>query len=142
MEVPSMEDVQRQQQQVRHRSAEATNLPCRSLFFLLCLQEAMMQERRAVILEQILEPAAKDRIQRLGLVKPDKAKRIEDSLISAATSGQLKTKVGPCLSQSLVFLSLSYLSIFPSLYLSNSATLSVSVSVCLSPNRRRCPRSS
>jgi programmed cell death protein 5 len=52
-----------------------------------------MQERRAVILEQILEPAAKDRIQRLGLVKPEKAKRIEDSLISAATSGQLKTKV-------------------------------------------------
>jgi hypothetical protein len=96
-----------------------------------------MQERRAVILEQILEPAAKDRIQRLGLVKPDKAKRIEDSLISAATSGQLKTKVGPCLSQSLVFLSLLFVyiplslsvSLFLSLYLSLSACLLIAVGV-------------
>jgi programmed cell death protein 5 len=52
-----------------------------------------MTEQRASILDQILEPAAKDRLQRLGLVKKEKARRIEDTLISAATSGQLKTRV-------------------------------------------------
>lgn len=52
-----------------------------------------MLQQRAMILEQILDPGAKDRIQRLALVKPEKAQRIEDTLISAATSGQLKMKV-------------------------------------------------
>ncbi len=55
--------------------------------------QAQMEEQRANILEQILEPAAKDRMNRLKLVKKDKARAVEDSLIKAATSGQLRNKV-------------------------------------------------
>jgi programmed cell death protein 5 len=53
----------------------------------------MISEQCASILDQILDPAAKDRLQRLGLLKKEKARRIKDTLISAATSGQLKTRV-------------------------------------------------
>jgi hypothetical protein len=52
-----------------------------------------MEEQRQSILSQILEPAAKDRLKRLSLVKPDKARSVEDVLVRAATSGQLKSKV-------------------------------------------------
>eukprot|EP01036_Dinobryon_divergens_P057136 gene57136-76298_t len=55
-------------------------------------QEMEMEERRKMILEQILEPAARDRLVRLALVKQEKCKRIEDSLIRMATGGQLKGK--------------------------------------------------
>ncbi len=55
--------------------------------------QAQMEEQRANILEQILEPAAKDRMNRLKLVKKDKARAVEDSLIKAATTGQLRNKV-------------------------------------------------
>lgn len=43
--------------------------------------------------DQILEPGAKDRISRLALVKKEKARSIEDSLINAARSGKLSGKV-------------------------------------------------
>lgn len=52
-----------------------------------------MEEQRRSILDQILEPAAKDRLIRLALVKPEKARVMEDHLIKAATSGQLRSKV-------------------------------------------------
>lgn len=55
--------------------------------------QRQMEEQRASILDQILEPAAKDRMNRLKLVKKEKARAVEDSLIKAATSGQLRTKV-------------------------------------------------
>ena len=56
-------------------------------------QAAQQEERRAMILDQILEPAAKSRMSRLALVKKEKARAVEDSLIHAATSGQLKSLV-------------------------------------------------
>ena len=71
--IPSMEEVQQQQQ-----------------------AKAMYEEQKASILDQILEPAAKERISRLSIVNPDKATRIQDSLIQAATSGQLRNKVNNC----------------------------------------------
>jgi programmed cell death protein 5 len=52
-----------------------------------------MEAQRASVLDQILETQAKDRIMRLALVKPEKARKIEDTLIAAATSGQLRSKV-------------------------------------------------
>lgn len=52
-----------------------------------------MEEQRRSILDQILEPAAKDRLTRLALVKKDKARTMEDHLIRAATTGQLRSKV-------------------------------------------------
>ena len=68
--VPSVEEAQMRQQQI----AEA-------------------EERRKMILEQILEPQAKDRLSRLALVKKEKARAVEDSLIRAAQSGSLKGRV-------------------------------------------------
>lgn len=52
-----------------------------------------MEEQRRSILDQILEPAAKDRLVRLALVKKEKARMMEDHLLKAATSGQLRSKV-------------------------------------------------
>jgi DNA-binding TFAR19-related protein (PDSD5 family) len=68
--MPSMEQMQQQQQ-----------------------AKAQYEEQKANILDQILEPGTKDRIQRLSIVNPDMATRIQDSLIQAATSGQLRNKV-------------------------------------------------
>ena len=46
-----------------------------------------------MILDQILEPAAKERISRMAIVRKDKARAVEDSLIRGATNGQIKTKI-------------------------------------------------
>ena len=63
-------------------------------------QAAQMQEKqqaqemqRQQILDQILLPEARDRLKRLGLVKEAKARGVEDMLIQAAKSGQLKNRV-------------------------------------------------
>jgi DNA-binding TFAR19-related protein (PDSD5 family) len=56
-------------------------------------QQKQMEEQRLSILDQILDTAAKDRLQRLNLVRKDKARQIEDSLIKAATTGQLRGKI-------------------------------------------------
>jgi programmed cell death protein 5 len=56
-------------------------------------QAAAAEERRLSILDQILEPAAKERLSRMAIVKKEKARSIEDSLIRGATNGQLKSKV-------------------------------------------------
>lgn len=64
--------------------------------------KAAYEEQKANILDQILEPGTKDRIKRLAIVNPDMATRIQDSLIQAATSGQLRNKVSVfCLFSSL-----------------------------------------
>ncbi len=47
-------------------------------------------EMRASILSQILQPAAKDRLSRLSLVRPDKVRSVEDSLLMAAKSGKVR----------------------------------------------------
>jgi len=57
-------------------------------------QQQQMEEMRASILDQVLEPAAKERMTRLNLVRKEKARQVEDHLIKLATSGQLRTKVG------------------------------------------------
>lgn len=69
-QVPSMEEMQLQQQ-----------------------QKVENEERRISILEQILEAPAKERLSRLAIVKKDKVRSVEDNLIKAATSGQLRNKV-------------------------------------------------
>lgn len=56
-------------------------------------QMAEAEERRLSILDQILETGAKDRLARLSLVKKEKARVVEDALISAATNGKLQGKV-------------------------------------------------
>jgi programmed cell death protein 5 len=69
-QIPSQQEVQQQQQ-----------------------QQAAQEENRLSILDQILEPAAKTRLSRLSLVKKEFARSVEDSVINAAKSGQLKARV-------------------------------------------------
>eukprot|EP01098_Paradermamoeba_levis_P011503 TRINITY_DN4936_c0_g3_i2.p1 TRINITY_DN4936_c0_g3~~TRINITY_DN4936_c0_g3_i2.p1 ORF type:complete len:146 (+),score=48.98 TRINITY_DN4936_c0_g3_i2:55-438(+) len=52
-----------------------------------------IEERRNYILQQILLPEAKDRLTRIAMVKPEKARQVEDVLINAAQTGQLSSKV-------------------------------------------------
>ncbi|KAL1586070.1 hypothetical protein WHR41_04841 [Cladosporium halotolerans] len=58
-------------------------------------QQAQKREAeiRASILQQILEPAAADRIGRIRLVKASRAEDVENRLIMLARSGQLRQKV-------------------------------------------------
>jgi len=50
-------------------------------------------EVRASLLQQILEPAAADRLGRIRLVKASRAEDVENRLIMLARSGQLRQKV-------------------------------------------------
>ncbi|BCS22914.1 DNA-binding protein [Aspergillus puulaauensis] len=50
-------------------------------------------ERRASILNQILEPEAADRLGRIRMVKESRAMDIENRLIMLAQTGQLRQKV-------------------------------------------------
>lgn len=50
-------------------------------------------DRRATILNQILDPAAADRLGRIRLVKESRAVDIENRLIMLAQTGQLRQKV-------------------------------------------------
>ncbi|XP_074269703.1 uncharacterized protein LOC141592780 [Silene latifolia] len=51
------------------------------------------EERRQVLLAQILSAAARERLSRIALVKPEKARGVEDVIIRAAQSGQIAEKV-------------------------------------------------
>lgn len=50
-------------------------------------------QARQSILDQILEPAAADRLGRIRLVKESRAVDVENRLITLARSGQLRAKV-------------------------------------------------
>ncbi|BDD63346.1 hypothetical protein MPDQ_002474 [Monascus purpureus] len=56
-------------------------------------QRKQLQERRIAILNQILEPAAADRLGRIRLVNESRAADIENRLIMLAQTGQLRQKV-------------------------------------------------
>ena len=52
-------------------------------------QQAAAEEQRAQILKAILSPQARERLGNIGMVKKDKARKIEDMLIMRAQRGQL-----------------------------------------------------
>lgn len=52
-----------------------------------------VEERRRAILASVLEPSARERLTRIALVRPEKARSVEDMIINAARRGQLKHKV-------------------------------------------------
>ncbi|EYE96199.1 DNA-binding protein [Aspergillus ruber CBS 135680] len=56
-------------------------------------KRAIEGERRSAILNQILEPEAVDRLNRIRLVKESRAADIESRLIMLAQTGQLRQKV-------------------------------------------------
>ncbi|CAL9167867.1 unnamed protein product [Musa hybrid cultivar] len=51
------------------------------------------EERRQLMLSQILSTQARERLARIALVKPEKARGVEDVLLRAAQMGQLSEKV-------------------------------------------------
>ncbi|PYH61909.1 DNA-binding protein [Aspergillus niger CBS 101883] len=59
----------------------------------ICLFFLQIADRRATILNQILEPEAADRLGRIRLVKESRAADVESRLIMLAQSGQLRQKV-------------------------------------------------
>jgi len=56
-------------------------------------QRQEQEERRQMMLQQILTGQARERLSRIKLVKPDKARGVEDLLIRAAQTGQIGEKV-------------------------------------------------
>lgn len=63
--------------------------------FKICLADSSYPYSLYLIrtLDQILEPAAKDRLKRIALVKKEMARSVEDSFIMAAKNGRLPGKV-------------------------------------------------
>ncbi|KAK4386499.1 DNA-binding protein DDB [Sesamum angolense] len=51
------------------------------------------EEQRQLMLSQILTPEARARLARIALVKPDKARGVEDVILRAAQMGQIAEKV-------------------------------------------------
>ncbi|KAJ6803308.1 DNA-binding protein [Iris pallida] len=51
------------------------------------------EERRQMMLTQILSAQARERLARIALVKPDKARGVEDVILRAAQMGQITEKV-------------------------------------------------
>lgn len=56
-------------------------------------QQQAAEERRQTMLNQILQPSARERLARIGLVKPEKAKGVETMVLQMAQRGQLNEKV-------------------------------------------------
>lgn len=52
-----------------------------------------MEEKRRLLLKQILLPAAAEKLANVKLVKPERAAQVETYVINAAQSGQLPGKV-------------------------------------------------
>lgn len=47
------------------------------------------EERRGAALASVLEPAARERLSRIAIVKPEKARALEESILRAAQSGKV-----------------------------------------------------
>ncbi|ONH68884.1 Programmed cell death protein 5 [Cyberlindnera fabianii] len=45
-------------------------------------------------LDQVLEPAARERLSRVNMVRPDRAKAVEQYIMRLAQSGQVRRKLG------------------------------------------------
>mmetsp|Transcript_79495 Transcript_79495/g.221039 ORF Transcript_79495/g.221039 Transcript_79495/m.221039 type:complete len:133 (+) Transcript_79495:48-446(+) len=56
-------------------------------------KRAEQEEQRRLMLLSILEPAARERLSRVAIVKPDKARAIEDRLIQMARGGAFHGKI-------------------------------------------------
>ncbi|GBG87809.1 hypothetical protein CBR_g45965 [Chara braunii] len=56
-------------------------------------QRREAEERRQAMLVQILSPEARERLARIALVKPDKARSVEDLLLQGARFGKITSKV-------------------------------------------------
>uniref|UniRef100_K3WXD1 Programmed cell death protein 5 n=1 Tax=Globisporangium ultimum (strain ATCC 200006 / CBS 805.95 / DAOM BR144) TaxID=431595 RepID=K3WXD1_GLOUD len=51
------------------------------------------EQMRASLISQVLQPEARERLSRIAIVKPEKARAIEDMVIQMAQRGQLAAKI-------------------------------------------------
>lgn len=51
------------------------------------------EAQKKAILRQVLEPEARERLQRVKMARPEKGKRIEQQLIQLAASGRIQQKL-------------------------------------------------
>ncbi|KAE8212877.1 hypothetical protein CF327_g3532 [Tilletia walkeri] len=56
-------------------------------------QMAQQDEMKREMLSTVLEPEARERLSRINLVKPGKARAIQDMLIRMAQQGQIRSKI-------------------------------------------------
>jgi len=56
-------------------------------------RKRQMEETRQAMLSQLLTADARERLARVSMVKPEKAKAVEDMILRAGQSGQLAAKV-------------------------------------------------
>ncbi|GAA6000345.1 hypothetical protein JCM10207_007972 [Rhodosporidiobolus poonsookiae] len=56
-------------------------------------QMAQQDEQRRGLMSQMLSPEARERLSRIALVKPDRARAIEQLLVRMAQSGQIRGRV-------------------------------------------------
>ncbi|EFJ24174.1 hypothetical protein SELMODRAFT_415003 [Selaginella moellendorffii] len=56
-------------------------------------QKREAAERRQMMLARVLLPEARERLSRIALVKPEKAKGVEDLILHSAQRGQITEKV-------------------------------------------------
>jgi len=59
----------------------------------LSKKKAAQAETRSLVLSQLLTPEAKERLNRVRLVKEEKAKQVEALILNMAKSGTISTKV-------------------------------------------------
>ncbi|GLD97928.1 hypothetical protein PINS_up006625 [Pythium insidiosum] len=57
------------------------------------MKQKQQEEMRGSLLQQVLQPEARERLSRISIVKPEKARAIEDMVIQMAQRGQLTTKI-------------------------------------------------
>ncbi|GJP50796.1 hypothetical protein CLOM_g9959 [Closterium sp. NIES-68] len=56
-------------------------------------QKREAEERRQMMLAQLMDSSARERLARIALVKPEKARAVEDLIIRGAQTGQLAERV-------------------------------------------------
>ena len=65
-------------------------------------QQQKNEEKRVELLTKVLDPKAQERLDTIKLVKPDKARAVEDRVLQMAGKGQLQSQVTePMLKQML-----------------------------------------
>lgn len=56
-------------------------------------KQAAAEEQRQAMLSAVLQPEARQRLARIALVKPDKARGVENLVLSMAQRGQIREKI-------------------------------------------------